>query len=135
MQPDVPLLNSVLETSQVELHERSPEANAAPDHDVAVAASPELVDLFCRVISGEDLANQALLERAPRDRARERLEVLRLMASGLSNAEIADKLVITVGTAKTHVGRILTKLGLRERVQAVVLAYETGLVRPGDLSR
>jgi DNA-binding NarL/FixJ family response regulator len=105
----------------------------------------QLVEAVRAVAAGEGLLSTSvtrrviaeLARRLPREPSRSavldqlterEVEVLRLVARGLSNAEIAQELVITPGTAKTHVSRILMKLGLRDRVQAVVLAYETGLV-------
>ena len=80
------------------------------------------------VIAGASSASPAAI--TPRE-----TEVLRLMAGGLSNPEIAKRLVVTEETVKTHVSRVLSKLGLRDRTQAVVAAYESGLVVPGTGER
>ena len=98
------------------------------DGDALLAPSitRRLVERFAR----RDQAvtpNADLSSLTPRE-----VEVLRLIARGLSNAEIAERLFVSEATVKTHVARILAKLGLRDRVQAVVLAYETGLVSPGN---
>ena len=89
--------------------------------------APSVTRRLIEAFSRHEPPPRALAELTPRER-----EVLELMARALSNHEIAETLVISEHTARTHVGRVLAKLDLRDRVQAVVLAYEAGLVRPGD---
>jgi DNA-binding NarL/FixJ family response regulator len=92
---------------------------------LAPAVTRRLIAEFARLRPQLPARPERLRELTPRE-----TEVLRLVAEGLSNAEIAERLVVTKETVKTHVSRILSKLDLRDRSQAVVLAYETGLVEP-----
>jgi DNA-binding NarL/FixJ family response regulator len=77
-------------------------------------------------------AAQPAIHRDLTSLTRRELEVLTLMGQGLSNAELATELALSEATVKTHVARIFAKLTLRDRAQAVVLAYETGLISPGN---
>ena len=111
------------------------------------ASAAELADAVRLVAAGDALLAPGVTRRliaefarmgAPRGPSRKleglterESEVLALVARGMSNAEIAGRLIVAEQTVKTHVSRILMKLGLRDRTQAVVLAYETGLVQPG----
>jgi DNA-binding NarL/FixJ family response regulator len=93
---------------------------------LAPSVTRRLIHEFARSAPKRDQQPAGLDELTPRE-----LEVFQLLARGLSNAEIAGELIVSETTVKTHVARILMKLEVRDRVQAVVLAYESGLVAPG----
>jgi DNA-binding NarL/FixJ family response regulator len=103
-------------------------AVASGDALLAPSITRRLIEEFVRRPTQQVLQQPATVSRLTE---RER-EVLQLMAQGLSNAEIAQAFVLSETTVKTHVARVLNKLGLRDRVQAVVFAYETALVQPGQ---
>jgi DNA-binding NarL/FixJ family response regulator len=98
---------------------------AAGDALLDPGVTRRLVSEFARLRPSTPTRPDALEELTPRE-----TEVLRLVAEGLSNGEIAERLVVSDETVKTHVSRVLAKLGLRDRTQAVVVAYESGLVVP-----
>ena len=91
---------------------------------LAPASTRRLIEQFA--LANDEAAT--LEELTPRER-----DVLRLLARGLTNAEIAEQLVVEASTIKSHVASLLAKLGLRDRIQAVVFAYEHGVVRPGSV--
>ena len=95
---------------------------------LAPSVTRRLLDAFAHRLPRADAAAATTADLTGRE-----LEVLRLMAAGKSNAEIADVLVVSETTVKTHVSRVLGKLDLRDRVQAVVFAYESGIVQPGKV--
>jgi DNA-binding NarL/FixJ family response regulator len=100
---------------------------AAGDALIAPSVTRRLLDRFARLPSPTDGTGEVLGQLTERE-----LEVLALVAQGLSNREIAERLVLAEPTIKTHVSHLLLKLDLRDRAQLVVLAYETGVVRPGE---
>jgi DNA-binding NarL/FixJ family response regulator len=93
---------------------------------LAPSVTKRLIHEFSRGAVTQQNAPAGLEDLTPRE-----LEVFKLIARGMSNAEIAAELVVSETTVKTHVARVLMKLGVRDRVQAVVLAYESGVVAPG----
>ncbi len=101
----------------------------AGDAVIAPSSTRRLLEHLVTALPADQAAPQHDALAALTDRER---EVLVLMARGRSNTEIAADLFVAEATVKTHVGRILAKLDARDRVQAVVTAYETGLVRPGS---
>jgi len=101
---------------------------AAGESLLAPGVTRRVIDAFVRRPSPPSTPSEPRLEQlTPRE-----LEVLGLLARGLSNLDIAGKLFVSEGTTKTHVSNVLTKLGLRDRVQAVIFAYENAVVTPGD---
>jgi DNA-binding NarL/FixJ family response regulator len=101
---------------------------AGGDALLAPSITRRLIEDFCsRPSPGSGVPDAAA------DLSERELDVLRLLARGQSNAEIAGALFLSEATVKSHVARILAKLGLRDRMQTVVFAYESGLVRPGDV--
>jgi DNA-binding NarL/FixJ family response regulator len=101
---------------------------AAGEALLAPTVTRRLLDRFADTLQADDGAPPPSLDSLTE---RER-EVLKLLASGLSNAELAERLFLSETTVKSHISSVLRKLDLRDRVQAVVLAYEAGLVRPGN---
>jgi DNA-binding NarL/FixJ family response regulator len=99
---------------------------AEGDALLAPSVTKRLIHEFSRGAVAQQNAPPELDELTPRE-----LEVFKLIARGMSNAEIAAELIVSETTVKTHVARVLMKLGVRDRVQAVVLAYESGVVAPG----
>ena len=104
-------------------------AAAAGDALLAPSVTRRLIEAFARRPPEASPSPSQLASLTARER-----DVLLLLARGRSNAEIASVLVVSEATVKTHVGNLLAKLGLRDRVQAVILAYETGIVVPGTPS-
>ena len=98
---------------------------ASGDAILAPAVTRRVIEAFASVSRPEPRLVERLSALSPRE-----VEVLRLLARGMSNAEIARELFVSDATAKTHVSNVLGKLRLRDRVQAVIFAYETGLLRP-----